>query len=66
MLRDLEARAMGPLAWYWLDAGFGCGGVGVDAAGIIREAAPIFRRLVGQALKAVVARGRYRAERLRE
>jgi len=38
------------MTWYWLDTGWGCGAVGVDETGIIRDGAPIFKKLLGQAL----------------
>jgi hypothetical protein len=62
MLRDLEERSS-CLTWWLLDTGWACGGVATDARGIIRDGAPIFRKLFGQALAVIVARGRYRVER---
>lgn len=41
---------LAPLRWYWIDTRWGCGGVGVDAAGVVKEGAPIFRKLLGERL----------------
>lgn len=44
----------------WLDTGWACGGILVRG-GVIVGGAPIFRKLCGQVLSTVLARGRYKA-----
>lgn len=36
------------MSWYWVNTTFCCCGVAVDTAGVIRIAAPILRKFVGQ------------------
>jgi hypothetical protein len=55
-----------PLAWFWLDTTYACGGVAADAAGIVREAAPIYRRVamgrpLNDVIRAMRRRGTFRA-----
>jgi len=33
--------------WYWIDTGWGCGGI-ITSNGIVVDGAPIFRKLRGQ------------------
>lgn len=42
--------------------GWACGGVAVDKRGIIRDGAPIYRRLIGQKVDALFNRGGYVAK----
>ena len=39
------------LRLYWVDTGWGCGGLLVDEKGIVRDSAPIFRRFLGQSIE---------------
>lgn len=44
--------------WHLVDSGYACAGVAVTERGVIIEAAPIFRKLVGQRLAVVLTRYR--------
>jgi hypothetical protein len=44
--------------WWSLDTRWGCGAV-VTRGGVVVEAAPIFRRFIGQLIQDVAARGNY-------
>ena len=54
-----------PSASYWLDTGWGCGLIRCNEHGVITDGAPIFRKLIGQALAHVLLNGRrYKSEAL--
>jgi len=51
------------LKWLWLDwNGKACGGIGVDAEGIIRRGAPYFRFLRGKQVETLFVPGGYVAK----
>lgn len=49
--------------WYFLDTGWGCGGVKVNK-NIVEETAPIFKSFKGQDIKQIVGRSHYHIERV--
>jgi hypothetical protein len=49
-------KADSPKVWFWFDAGYACGGLYTDEAGIIRGGAPIFCRHIGTHLNEFVRR----------
>lgn len=53
------------MTWLWLNTPWACGGVACDAAGVVRECAPIFRRTcMGRPLNAVIRRWRRVGQRV--
>lgn len=48
------------LRWVLVKSRYACAGVGVDSEGIIRDAAPIYRKLIGQRLDDILRHKGYR------
>lgn len=50
--------------WWWLDTAFGCGGIRTVGGQVHRGGAPIFNCFVGQDIRMLATKGRYRYEYL--
>jgi len=51
-------------AWYWIDSGWGCGGVRVDGKGIVVEGAPIFWKFKGNHLQKLASYHGYKIKKI--
>lgn len=51
--------------WFWLDAVSGCGAVGTDARGVVRESCPYFARYRGRRFNEAILDLRERGLRVR-